>query len=210
MRRIVILAASPRLKSNSLSISEYLKIGLDQEGAKADIINFAGRWEMKGLAEEIREYDMVILVSPLYHDTISFSATAVLEELIRSDLGKKDFSIIVHSGYPEAVHRAIAVDICACFAEKMGWKNLGYLSPGLTSVIAGKDLIAAGDMFKNLRIVLDEAASLWAEGMTVGEKLSWHSRISPMPPFLLRIIGNISIRKDAKRKGLDVMRRPYM
>ncbi len=209
MRSIGIICASPRKKSNSRSISEYLKVGLEQESCKVEIIDLAARWDMADLPNEITPYDMIILVSPLYHDTITCSATMALEEIGASGAGEKDFGLIIHSGYPEPVHRSTAEDICGCFCEKMGWRHLGKLSPGLTSVIAGKDLIDAGDMFKNLRVVLDEAASVWAAGRPVGEKLTWHSQIKPMPSMLLKLVGNFSIRRDAKSKGLDILKQPY-
>ena len=206
---VCIASASPRVHSNSASIAEFIRQALVRNDVEADILNLERRWDMTGAAEEIGNADLLILVSPLYHDTLSWSATALLEEISRSSCRMKQFAAVVHSGYPEGAQRETALDICRCFADMHQMRWLGAVSPGLTSVIGGVELQKSASMFKNLRYCLEQAAACWAKGEEVPEEVTNNSQRPPVSPRLLKLMGNMSIRKNAKKKGLDILRKPY-
>jgi len=203
--RVLIVSTSIRKSSNSLAIAHYIKARI----RGAQIMDIARRWDMSGLKEELGTGETLIIVVPLYHDTISWTATAFLEELAELPFPFRNMAAIVHSGYPEAVHRSAAVDICRYFAESRGVKWLGELSPGLTSVVAGRPLEEAGGLFRNLRKALDKAAAALERSEQIPDKAAALSKRSSVPPRLLKVMGNISFAMEAKRKGLDVKRQPY-
>ena len=205
MNKCIIISASGRRKSNSRSIAEFLSQRMIHHGADCSVTDMADP-DVVDLAAEAQQ---VILIAPLYHDTLSYHATRLLEELAGRNIRDKALGAIVHSGYPEPVQRSCAIDICHCFADYQGWAWLGSLSPGLTSVIDRKPLEETGGMFKVLRKSCVGAAAFWAEGKPIDQRLYTASAKVPIPSRLLGMVANWSMRRDARKQGKDILRKPY-
>jgi hypothetical protein len=207
----LIVSCSGRKKSNSSAIAGYLKDCLEHQNVSATRVDLAGDGMIDGdmdqLSDTIKNSGGLFIISPLYHDTLSYPAVKMLEYLWnRRDLldRKMPIAALVHSGYPEPVHCRNAIGIVKIFTRKMGWDWKGGFSAGTTSPIGGKPLEEAGFLTKKLRKSLDTAASALAG------KRELPRPVKPvMPPRLLGFLGNKMLKKEMAVKNIDHNARPF-
>lgn len=216
---VAVVAASNRRRSNSAAIARFLADALAAEGAQMRYVEVAASGGLSGefaAAEEaLAGCRHVILVASLYHDTLNYMATAVLEawaEHAGSVLpnGPIDFSAIVHSGYPEPVHTEVALAVCRRFAGEVGWRWRGGFTAGATSSIGGRDLAVSGPMTRHLRQALERTARAIACGEPVPEEaVEMGSRVL-LPTWLFIPLANWAMRREARRAHTrDLDARPY-
>jgi multimeric flavodoxin WrbA len=207
----LVISCSGRRKSNTRSISEYLTKALEKHDVRSTRIDLAGAGLIdndKGpLLDAIRKSAGVLVVSPLYHDTLSYAAVQMFEYLAAHRAGLPravPFVGMIHSGYPEPVHCRNGLGILKAFCRKMGWDWKGGFSAGTTSPIGGESLEEVGFLAKRLRVGLDGVAEALA-----GKRQLPDSVKPPMSPRLLQFLGNAMLRREMKTKGIDHNARPF-
>lgn len=212
---VLVVAASHRRRSNSGAIGRYLAAELGRAGAPVRLLDLAEggpEADLRRAVEEAARSRQVVLVASLYHDAINAQATAALEAW--ADAPPRDdppaFAAIVHSGYPEPVHTAVALAICRRFADETGWPWRGGLTAGATSPLGGRDLREAGPVARNLRRALSRMAQALARGEEVPEEAVRLAARPALPRVLYLPLGNWIMRREARRLGTpDLDRRPY-
>ncbi len=213
---VLLVGAANCPKSNARAIMNHLAGRIVAAGGRCATLDLPASGLLRGnfepFSEAVRSADRILLINPLYHDTISYAATRALEHLAgrRGELPSIPFGVFVHSGYPEPVHARTAVAVARRFAAEMGWPWMGALTAGATSPIGGEPLERAGRMTSNLRKGLDIAAAALAEGRPIPPGAVARGAKPFMPPFLYLWAGNYLIRKRAREKKIEnLAARPY-
>ena len=220
--KVLLLIGSPKgEKSTSNGISSYLFKKFKENGVKAKktyiikaIRTKTGVHELKSL---VYDSDIIILVSPLYIDSIPAITVKVMEEIYehKNDTFRKKqmFMAIFNSGFPEPHQNDLAIDMCKKFASDTGMEWAGSVTIGMGSSLEGKALEKLG-MAKNLRNGLDTAVKSLIAGKSVPEEAEIIASKPLMPltiaKFVMNTFGGILWRnrmnKNAKKK---VYNRPY-
>lgn len=219
--KIVSLVGSNRgEKSTSTSLVNYLAQRLGAHGISVSNHYTAQMYSkphrLDAFLKELRESELLIIAAPIYVDLLPSPLIHVLEE-VRDRMGPKGLEgrkllAIIHSGYPEPQQRGPSLGMCRCFAREMGMEWWGGLSFGGTSPISGQPLEAMGGMTKGIRSVLDQTAEKAVKGGLTGvEALVLEDRSTiPVPPWMVKLMMNAMIRKDARKGGIkDLKARPY-
>jgi multimeric flavodoxin WrbA len=214
---VLLVAAANFPKSNSRAIMDYVAQRVTGKGIQCASLDLQASGLLKGnpesLIEAVRSASRVLIINPLYHDTLSYAATLALEQMAarRADLpAAVPFGAIVHSGYPEPVHTRTAVAVLRRFATEMGWPWMGALTAGATSPIAGEPLEKAGFLTRNLRRGVDIAAVGLAAGGPIPPEAAAVAAKPVLPPALYLGAGNYLMRKKARKIGIrNLEDRPY-
>lgn len=181
----------------------------------------AGGWQGKSLhlhvavktsaatAELVREAsaaDLVILIAPLYVDSLPGPAIRALELLAEKQAGTKPekmtrFAALIHCGFIEPKHNRVAGEICKCFSKAVGWEWFGALMLG-----------GGGIPSKRATRVLEEAADVLAKGFPINKDITKRAEKPTMPRLVYVIGGNLMWRRAAKKHGVrksDLLAQPY-
>jgi multimeric flavodoxin WrbA len=219
--KIVSLAGSNRgEKGTSASLVNYLAQRLLKHGVSVashySIHMHRQPHRIDAFLNELKESELLIISAPIYVDLLPSPLIHVLEE-IRDRMGPKGLEgrkllAIIHSGYPEPQQRRPSLGMCRCFGREMSMEWWGGLSFGGTSPISGQSLEVMGVMTKGIRSVLDQTAEKAVKGGLTGvEALVLQDRSTiPVPPWMVRLMMNAMIRKDARKGGVkDLRARPF-
>ncbi len=219
MKKVVILSASHRVRSTSAAIGEYLKSRIASAGSEVEHVNLAASGAMKhdfsSMIGACKNAAVLLLVSPLYHDAPSWLALEALchvsaHRAIFGGSERPGFIAILHSGYPEPVHCAVAMEVCRQFASEADFEWLGGLSRGASSLIDGQPLEKLGFMTRSLRKGLDLAAVAAATGSPVPAAAVGKAAKVPLPRFLFVPVGNLMMWREARRRKVkDLHARPF-
>lgn len=217
--RVLVLSASNRQKSNSASIGRYLAGRLEVTGTRVSFLE-TGLKETTGgshpaLMGAVSESRKIVLVSSLYHDSLNFAGTSLLEKISQrippatGDIGAS-FYAIIHSGYPEPIHCRVALEICREFTREIGWNWMGGITSGGTSTIGGQPLEKLGFMTRNLRKALDLVSLAISEGVPIPREAIRIGRKPFVPPRILLFFANLMMRWEAWKSGTkDLDAQPY-
>ncbi|MFP4442459.1 MAG: hypothetical protein ACLFST_05005 [Spirochaetia bacterium] len=207
----LIISCSGRKKSNSLAIAGYLKDVLGHQNISTADVDLARdgmiEGDMEDLVDKIKSSEGLFIISPLYHDTLSYPAVKLLEYLHsrkESLPGEIPVAALIHSGYPEPVHCRNALGILKIFTRTMDWNWKGGFSAGMTSPIGGKPLEEAGFITRKLRKSLNQGAAALAGKRELPEPVK-----PVMPPRLLCLMGNKMLKKEMAQKNIDYNARPF-
>ena len=220
-KKVILLVGSPRKeRSASEALGLYLCKQLDSHQFFYQKMYLREQVYKKDKKREwiqnILHSDLIILVAPLYVDSLpSFviKAFEMLHKQVEKKKIGKDIKIlaIMNSGFPESSQSQIALDICGHFARQTGMVWLGGLALGSGMFLGGKDIGKMGWFVKNIKKSLNETAVALNQGMPIPE-----SAISLMQKKLFgkgffRWVANYGFKFRAKRNGLkkEVYRRPY-
>ena len=219
--KIVSLVGSNRgEKGTSASLVNYLAQRLAAYGVSVAnhyaIHMYSQPHRLDAFLKELRESELLIISAPIYVDLLPSPLIHVLEE-VRDRMGLNGLEgrkllAIIHSGYPEPQQRRPSLGMCRCFAREMGMEWWGGLSFGGTSPISGQPLEAMGGMTKGIRSVLDQTAEKAVKGDLKGVEALVLQDLStiPVPPWMVKLMMNAMIRKDAKKGGIkDLKVRPF-
>jgi NAD(P)H-dependent FMN reductase len=136
----LLLNGSPRGKAgNSRKILAWMAEGMAEAGAVAmptlDLVPDPGRAE---LVEAFLAADEVLLVFPLYCDSLPALVKAFFEALATSNapsLHGKRVAFVIHSGFPEGIHTETLGKYLARLCQRMGFQHLGTLRKGGSEAI---------------------------------------------------------------------------
>ena len=220
--KVLLLVGSPKgEKSASNGISSYLLRKFKENGVKAKktyiVRAIRTNKGIKKLISLVYDSDIVILVSPLYIDSIPAITIKAMEEIYehKNDTIRKKpmFMAIFNSGFPEPHQNDLAIDMCKKFASETGMEWAGSVTIGIGSSLEGKALEKLG-IAKNLRNGLDTAVKSLIAGKSVPEEAQIIASKPLMPltiaKFVMSTFGGILWRnrmnKNVKKKIYD---RPY-
>ncbi len=214
----LILIGSPKPgRSTSLSIGEYLKTKLKGQGMEVLIENVGGFLKSENgpddLLKLILDHDQIILIFPLYVDSLPWPMTRALEEVhSRVDLDKmkgKGLSSIINCGFPEASQIETATSICEMFGRRMGMRWMGGLMLGGGGAISGNTLESRGFMVRNVRKSLDIAAGNLSRGEDISDEAKHLMEKKLIPHKLYTSMGNMGWKRQGKKNKIDLNATPY-
>ncbi len=220
-RHFLAMVGSPKMsKSTSGSLANYIFGRMPEEGVVKDIVH-VGRALKKEelwseLTSDLEAADTIILVFPLYWDSMPSHLTRGLERLRAhrgtSAPGKtQQLVAIVNNGFAEPEHNLTAIEICKIFAKEMGleWGG-GLIVPG-GAAIDGRPLEDAGGMTRKLRTSLDLAVEHMVRGDPIPKEVEDKVAEQIYPAWVNNIFGGIGWRYQKRRVGGkgSLRARPY-
>jgi hypothetical protein len=171
---VALLVGSPKgPSSTSNSLGTYLVEKLEKLGATSEKIYIChalcSEEDKASLLRLVDVSNLIILAFPLYVDSLHSRVIETLEliaehEKGKLDLNNKNFMAIANSGFPEAKHSDIALNVCRIFAKQVGFKWAGGLATGAGGMIAGRSLSELGGAARNQKKALDIASEYLAKG----------------------------------------------
>lgn len=212
-KKVLMLIGSPKPeRSTSGSIANYLESQMEQAPIQVEKMQIRKQlMTSEGcgkLIEAFQQAHVILLISPLYVDSLPAPVIRVLE-LIASNRTKTSreqiFMAIINAGFPEAAHNETALAICQNFVRECGMKWGGGLAVGMGGSISGAPLDKLGGMVRKLR----KALELTAESVVAGEDLPIEAirlaAIPSMPCWFYRLMGNIGWKMQARKYGVSNM-----
>jgi hypothetical protein len=181
--------------STSSALRSYLADRLSEKGVRVDtliLVNAVRSEEgRQKLLSAAGDADLVVMVSPLYIDSLPAPATRALELLHehRKAVQKpQSFALIVNNGFPDPSHNLMAADICRKFAADSGMAWAGSIRVGMGGAIDGRPLQEAGGMVKGLMRGLEMASASLAEGRPIPGEAEALASKPFMPLFFARLM----------------------
>jgi hypothetical protein len=216
----LILTGSPKgRKSASFSLASRLAEGLRENdvSAREEPVHAGLRTEegTRRMLDAVDGSDLVVLVFPLYVDSLPAPLTRLLELVAErrtrvSSPGIPRLAAIVQCGFPESRQCDTAVGICRLFAERTGMRWAGSLAMGMGGSI-GEDIRRLPGGGKNILDALKMAAESLAMGGAIPVEATTLFSRPLMPLWLYTLIGNLGwrmqLRKNKSRRPLTY--RPY-
>lgn len=218
---VVILTGSPKpSKSTSESMGNYLIEQLTARGAYAEKIHVCkalrSGQSLSSLLLAIDKADIVVLISPLYVDSLPYPVTKALEIINehRKKAGPKNnqrLAAILNCGFPEAHQNNTALAICRLFAREAGFEWSGGLALGMGGAIDGQAVEKFGGMFRNVKRALELTADAIIKGDSVPQEAVGLMAKPFMPKWLYVWVGNFGWRSISKKYGANkkLWDRPY-
>lgn len=217
MSRILLLIGSPKPdRSTSLSIAEYIGSKLEENGAEAvieKVVDHIGKEDgYEDIFKLFNGHDQVVLISPLYVDSLPWTMIRTMEEIFfrkERSKGGKGLSSIINCGFPEASQNETATSICEMFARRMGMRWMGGLMLGGGGAISGKTLESRGFMVRNVRRSLDIAAGNLSRGEEISDEAKRLMEKKLIPHKLYTAMGNMGWKRQGKKNDVDLDAAPY-
>jgi NAD(P)H-dependent FMN reductase len=221
IRNILLLIGSPKgAKSVSDALGSYLFGMMTASGAEGRKIFIQPALKAdpggKELVEAFERADMILLVSPLYIDSLPYPVIKALEILASAASGKpagrKSLVALSNSGFPEAGQNTLALDMCRQFAKEAGLVWKGGFALGGGQAVAGKDLKQGGRMVRHIQKALQIAAEALIKDMPVPEEAVKLMAHPVGPTWLYLFMGNLGWKIRAWRNGVmsRLWDRPYL
>jgi hypothetical protein len=221
-QRITALIGSTQKNSTSEAIVDYLQKKFSSHDIKVDTFKVCEVYQdenrFNDLLKNISQNDLLLICSPVYIDALSYPLLSTLEQIHsykdKNKFYKKKLMAIIHSGFPERIHREPAIEICHNFAQIIGFDWKGAIDFGVSSIIEGKDLNESGITTKWIRQILDEVVEDLSNeekssSRTIRKSLNLPIPI-PIPIKWLPPILNFGVRRKIKKEKIkDVFARPY-
>ncbi len=204
-----MLIGSPKPKnSTSASIAKYLENKLEQ-ALQVEILSI--RKELKTpegremLTGSFQQADTIILIAPLYVDSLPAPVIRFLELISEKELEitrEQSLIAIINAGFPEAVHNETALTICKTFARENNLQWAGGLPIGMGGMISGAPLEKLGGMAQKLTSALDLTAEAIIGGKALPEEAIKMAATPFIPNWLYRLMGNIGWKMQARKFGV--------
>ena len=221
-QRITALIGSTQKNSTSKAVVDYLKEKFSSHDIKIDAFKVCEVYQDKNkftkLLENISQNDLFIICAPVYIDALSYPLISTLEQIHsykeKINFYEKKLMVIIHSGFPEKIHREPAIEICHNFAQIIGFDWKGAIDFGVSSIIEGKALNESGIATVWIRKILDEAVETILNeekfsSKTIRKSLNLPIPI-PIPIKCLPPILNFGVRRKIKKEKIkNVFARPY-
>jgi len=208
-KKVLLLIGSPKHKnSTSASIAKYLESKLEQ-ALQVEILNI--RRELKSaegremLIGSFQQADIIILIAPLYVDSLPAPVIRLLEIISEGKLEgprRQSMAAIINAGFPEAVHNETALAICKNFARENNLQWAGGLPIGMGGMISGAPLQKLGGMVQKLTGALDLTSEAIIGGKALPEEAVNMAATPFIPNWLYRLMGNIGWKMQARKFGV--------
>ncbi|EKQ50794.1 MAG: putative flavoprotein [Methanobacterium sp. Maddingley MBC34] len=163
LKNVLILVGSPKGKNSaSNNFALYLEDKFQEKGIeteKAYLVEHQKPKRLKKLVEKAFIPELLVIVAPLYIDSIPAITINFMEECYKSkeDSHNQKLMAVFNSGFPEPNHNDLAIRMCKNFASKMDMEWMGGITIGMGAAFERSSLIDAGGMARNLRKGLDAA-----------------------------------------------------
>jgi multimeric flavodoxin WrbA len=188
LENVLILIGSPKGKrSASDNFATYLEEQLRKKGVVTEtvyIVQHQKDEKMKEMVKMARQKELIIMVNPLYIDSIPAITIKFMEEFSRlqefSPGNQQKLLVIFNSGFPEPHHNNLAIQMCEKFAKETGIQWLGGIAIGMGAAFEEKSLENAGSMARNLRKGLDQIA----HHLALGEDVPPEALITASKPLM--------------------------
>ncbi len=221
-QRITALIGSTQHNSTSKAMVDYLQQKFSCYDIKIDTYNaceiYQNEQRFADLMTDISQNNVLLLCVPVYIDSLSYPLISTLEQIYSYKDNKifheKKLIAIIHSGFPEKIHREPAIEICHNFARTMGFDWQGAVDFGVSSIIEGKPLNELGIASRWIRKSLDEVVEKIVNEEKVSSGTIRKSLNLPIPlPIPIKWfppILNFMISRKLKKEGVeDILDRPY-
>ncbi len=222
-KKIILLIASPKedVPSTSFYVGKYLsdKINKNSTIARLEKVNsFIDSSESTSrLIKLMSEASYVIIISPVYTDSLPYGTTKMLEDLYRLAKGEKLLNkkllTIVHCGFREVEHNILPTSIFRIFAEKTNMKWLGgFMIPGGTDLINKRNSKILRWLAQNVWKSLDIIAENILRDEEISEKTFELMKKQLLPKWLYVKIEEFTWFRANIRKNRDVKalyKKPY-
>jgi hypothetical protein len=210
MKQAILINSSPRKAGSSGSVLAALELLLGRQGVASQRFHASEVLEAPGgaahLARTMGDAGAIVLVFPLYVDTLPAVGIELLEALVNAGIppgaGPAPWFLAVgQCGFPEASQNATALETCRHFATTAGLRWHGGLALGMGPVIQGRPLTPARRPLVHVWRALDQAvADLLADRALSAEAVATMARPA-LPIWLYRIWVNALFRMEAWRRG---------
>jgi|GEM_PF-4103894 multimeric flavodoxin WrbA len=223
-KKVILLIGSPRDEvalSTSISLGKYLldKINKDRAIACLERVNaFIDSDEtMAGLIDLISGASYIIIISPVYADSLPYGVTRALEDLYRlaekEKLKNKNLLTIVHCGFREVEHDILPTSIFRIFAEKTNMKWLGgFMIAGGMDLVNKKNSKLLKWLSKNVWKSLDIIAGCILRGEEIPEETFALMKKQLLPKWLAARIEEFTwFRRNIRQNktGKILYNKPY-
>lgn len=191
-------SAKPAGQSTSEALGQHLLGRLAARGWTGEVVHVArtvrlAREEAPGLVAALRRADLVVLATPVYVDVLPSLVLAGLARLLGVDWGERPPALlpIVQCGFPELEHTALAVEVAARAAERIGLGWAGHLAMGGGGIIDGAPLATLGGRVAHQVAALDDAAAAIDAGGPVPAAVTAAFGDTVVPASMYRLAGNL-------------------
>ncbi len=221
--KVLVLVGSPKGKNSvSNNIATYVQDKFEQNGLetrKTFIARHVKEEKLEKLVYEIGDFNLLILVTPLYVDSLPSIVIRLMEEIYEHKKMEKDnkqkLMAIINSGFPEPHHNDLAVDMCKNFAFKSHIEWIGGVKIGMGPALDSGPLKQSGRISQNLRNNLDIIVDYLSKNRQVPEEI-FNKASKPLMPlflskFMLRWFGGkmwVNMAEDEHVKK-NMRYRPY-
>jgi len=220
IQNMVFLVGSPKAKdSTSESLGGYLRDQLIARGAQAQTFHahkvLRTAKNTADFLEAVDHADLMLVAFPLYVDTLPYVLQHTLEHLAAHRQGalrskSQRLVCISNSGFPEADHNALALEVCEQFAQEADFAWYGGIALGGGGVIGGQPLAELG-VAHNLRAALDKAAAALLHDQPVPQAVIDTFAKPLIPKRMYTLVGTIGWHMQARQNGVfgQLNRRPF-
>ncbi|TYB30751.1 MAG: NAD(P)H-dependent oxidoreductase [Candidatus Mcinerneyibacterium aminivorans] len=221
-QKITALIGSTQHNSTSKAMVDYLQQKFSNHDIKIDTYKacevYQNEQKFTDLVTHISQNSLFLICAPVYIDSLSYPLISTLEQIYSckddSIFHDKKLIAIIHSGFPEKIHRESAIEICYNFAKTMGFDWQGVVDFGVSSIIEGKPLKELGIASRWIRKSLDELVEKIVNKEKVSSGVIRKSLNLPIPlPIPIKWfppILNFMINRKLKKEGVeDILARPY-
>ena len=211
----LLLVGSPKPgESSSESLGAYLLEGLEKHDVTTQTLHVTkavrSNEAMEELLAAVSSADLVVLSFPLYVDCLPGPVIRALELIAArraAENGTADatagpvFVAICQSGFPEADHSAVAIEICRNFARSARLKWAGGLVMPEGGMLNGQPMSKMKGRMRSAAGALDLAADALATGRLVPDEAVRLMAKPAFPPFGYRFTANWGWRSQIKKHG---------
>lgn len=211
LQSALILVGSPKgKKSASNNIASYIEEGFNKNEVETEKI-FVARYKkpdkLKELLKKAFESALIVIVAPLYFDSIPALTIRFMEEfsIYKKSLPKTQQKLmaVFNCGFPEPYQNDVAIKICENFASQTDMEWIGGIAVGMGPSVETKSLKDAGMPAKNLRKGLDAIIDSLSNNETVPpEAIATASKLS-LPLFLVKFIYAHFVNSGWKKRVKD-------
>lgn len=204
------MVGSPRGgRSTSGSLGAYLLGLLKDKGWDTEVVHIqmvihslAGA---RMLVRAVEDADLVMLSFPTYFDSVPAEVVRTMNLLVQHgvvDTERTSFMAIANCGFIEAKQNLTALETCRLFARDAGLKWKGGLALGGGPMIDGRPLGEVGNLARNARRALEQAAEALNNGNAVPDEAIDLMARQSLPRALYIAFSNRGWKKQARLHGV--------
>lgn len=220
--RVTVLQMSPRPAgvSTSQAIWGHLQPLMDAGAATIDVVTATefvrGAAAAKAAAQRCAQADLLLVLSPLYWDSLPYPGLLALEHIHtqRRGAGMRPARLlaVMNSGFPEPEQSRFVFGLLGEFAREAGYTWAGGLAVGGGEAIAGRALDRVGGLVRPLRRAFDLGVPALLAGGVLPDAACNAAATQTTPGALYRFFGWCGWHVKRHTQGLsarEVKARPF-